>query len=173
MKTRIIIITAALITASSCTGEQLDTFSAWTGQRFDASTRQTLEALPDVEMRIDATHVVTPSGAVELRRERHCDQWRDVMLAAGWSADVFDAWASGVMWRESHCDPFARSRTNDHGLMQINAIVIADMRQRPALWSNAIDAIGRVPSTSDLLDPFVNAIISAELYSIRGRAPWT
>src|SRR3954471_14369718 len=107
-----------LLTLSACTPQQLERFESITSTRLEPAVRTQLEALPDESMSIGGTSVITPSGEIEQRRAKHCDQWRQTMLAAGWDAYVFDSWASAIMWRESHCNPSAVSRTNDYGLMQ-------------------------------------------------------
>lgn len=173
MKPTTVIITAIIITASGCTPAQLDTFESVTGQTFDAQQRAALVALPDTPMRLDGTRAVMPSGAVESFRAGHCDQHRATFVAAGWDADTFDVWASRIVFRESRCNPNAFNRSGARGLMQIMPIVLADMRQRPWLWSDAIAALGGVPSLTDLFDPSVNAIVARNLYAIRGRQPWT
>lgn len=171
-------ITRALVgtistTLCACTPIQLEAFERATGTRFDDGQRSALVALPDAPMRLDDEHVVTISGEIELRRRGHCDQWRATMIDAGFTSAQFDAWISRVMYRESNCQPGVISPTHDYGLMQINRVVVADMRQRPWLWQPVLARLGHVPSYGELLDPEINALVAHSLWMIRGTAPWT
>lgn len=159
---------------TGCTQAQLDTFQQQTGVTFDQPTIDNLLNAPDAPMPLGDGRMITTDGQIEMPlRSGHCDQWRAVAIAAGWTPTEFDAWASRIIWRESHCDPGARSRTRDSGLFQINDINLVDMRQRPALWAEAIDKLGGVPSQADLYDPYTNAVVAEALFDIRGSAPWS
>lgn len=65
-----------------------------------------------------------------------CTQYEPLLEAlapeGGWSVDVF----SRLMWRESRCDPTARSRTRDSGLLQINDRHLASLG---AQWGTEVD----------------------------------
>ncbi len=62
---------------------------------------------------------------------------------------------------ESSMDPNAVSRTNDHGLFQINAVHQADFeRVTGQPWSA-------------VYDPYWNSVFAKHLYDTQGWQPWT
>jgi len=83
-----------------------------------------------------------PSTSVVVLSDAKCPDWW------GSAAIYFDAdelhIVDRIMWQESRCQPYAISRTNDYGLMQINWEV----------WGDTINSQGF--SQDDLLDPSVN-----------------
>lgn len=170
---KVIYTAAALIAVAGCTPAQLDTWEAATGQHI-VTGRAALIDLPDRPMALPDGRTIAADGNITTaNRPGRCDQWADVFIAAGWPADIVTQWATAVMWRETRCQPGAISRWGDYGLMQINRVVLADMRQRPWLWASTIDTLGGIPSPGDLLDPSTNATVALGLYAIRGARPWT
>ncbi len=74
---------------------------------------------------------------------------------------VQQAQAERVAWCESEMKPWARSPTNDHGLMQINAIHRATFeRVTGQPWSQ-------------VYNPFWNAVYAKNLHDRKGWQPWT
>lgn len=50
-----------------------------------------------------------------------CPDWWDEARAAGWAEDEL-VHVDALMWRESRCQPNARSTTRDSGLLQVNDV---------------------------------------------------
>lgn len=162
----------ALIIGTGCTPGQLATWQQVTGAQLDTGQHDALIGLPDRPMALPDGRVIGTDGAIAANRPNHCDMYVPTLTAAGWPLEAA-TWASGVMWRESRCNAAAISRTGDYGLLQLNRIVLADMRQRPALWADTIARLGGVPTPADLLDPTTNAVVALGLYNIGGVRPWT
>jgi Putative peptidoglycan binding domain/Transglycosylase SLT domain len=64
-----------------------------------------------------------------------CPQYEYLLTQAGLPVSTF----SYLMYRESNCKPGVVSRTNDHGLLQINIITRAYLDARGLPWSNRYD----------------------------------
>lgn len=83
----------------------------------------------------------------------------------GWNV----ARMSRIMWRESRCTPFVRSRTRDSGLLQINDVNLPWLSSR----------MGRRITSGALMDPATNIIAAARLCEFGRRAfgncyqPWS
>lgn len=166
-------IVGALIIGTGCTPAQLDRWESTTGLTFGTETRAVLLDVDNRPMVLPDGRTIDADGTLSAPgRARACDEFLPTLIDVGWSPEAA-RWASGVMWRETRCNTAAVSRTGDYGLLQINTIVLADMRQRPALWADTIARLGGVPSRADLLDPTVNAIVALGLFHIRGTRPWT
>ena len=93
-----------------------------------------------------------------------CTQWEPLLAAltpaGGWNVDIM----SKIMWRESRCDPTARSKTHDSGLLQINDMHLQSLT---AMWGDI-----------DIYDPTTNIRAAAVLCEESRRAnractrPW-
>jgi hypothetical protein len=82
-----------------------------------------------------------------------CSGWLD-LIASLWPADEVPR-ACEVLACESHGNPNAVSRTNDHGLFQINAVHAGSFD-----WANRYD-------------PTTNAAYARQLWASSGWQPWT
>lgn len=83
-----------------------------------------------------------------------CTQYEHLLVAAGLPVLTF----SRLMWRESGCTPTVRSRTNDHGLLQINAISRTYLASKGVAWYP--------------YDPWTNVRMAKVLYQWGGLRPW-
>jgi hypothetical protein len=89
-----------------------------------------------------------------------CPQWWHLAQLAGWSWDELAQAVDLIMWRESRCDPTARSATRDSGLMQINDIHLP-----------ALEAVGITREM--LLDPWWNLIASRMVSDLAVSYGWS
>ena len=98
-------------------------------------------------------HTHTPSGG-------DCPEYTDLARQAGWPEPQLPK-VTRIMWRESRCDPNARSRTRDTGLMQINDVHLP--------WLAADYSI-----TPDMLyDPWWNLVAALAVWHQQGWGAWT
>lgn len=98
-------------------------------------------------------HQATPS--VHRGMGADVEQWRD--LAYSFFGDEVET-ALAVMACESGGNPYAVSRTNDHGLMQINY----------PTWGGHFGL-----SKADLYDPTTNLWVAKQIRDIQGWNAWT
>ena len=82
-----------------------------------------------------------------------CEQYKPLVAQYSWDVDV----AMAVMFAESGCNPNAVSRTNDHGLFQIN-------------WIHSAKVGGDL---NKLYNPQINVAIAYQIYSDSGWTPWS
>jgi soluble lytic murein transglycosylase-like protein len=82
-----------------------------------------------------------------------CPQYNRLLAAYHLPVSTF----SRIMYRESRCIPWARSRSHDSGLLQIN-----DVHRRR----------GGVAYGLNLYNPRINIMVAARLYHLAGLRPW-
>lgn len=102
----------------------------------------------------------TPSLAVG-----RCSQWTPLAAQVGWPTSTLE-WLSGIMWRESGCNPNAHNTVgNDdsYSLLQINT--------KGALWGELQWRCG-LTYKDQLLDPATNLACGYKLYLAYGTKPW-
>lgn len=87
-------------------------------------------------------------------------------IAAAFGPGELGAKATRVAQCESQMNPNAVSRTNDHGLMQINI-----MWRKPGHSDPVADWIGR--HWDQVYDPFVNAQMARRIYDAYGWGMWS
>lgn len=112
--------------------------------------------------------------ANQFRRLYPCGEWLDASVQAGWPIELWPQ-QSFVMWRESRCRPFVRSKTSDSGLMQIN-----DFWCKPSAYTARgwLQDQGVIQTCQDLMDPATNlrAAFLVFTYSLdrnqNGWNPW-
>lgn len=94
-----------------------------------------------------------------------CPQWHPTATSVGWPAERIQ-WLSGIMYRESRCQPSAyNGRGNDesYGLLQINT--------KGALWGELMRRCG-LTAKSQLHDAATNLSCGYKLYLAYGERPW-
>lgn len=96
--------------------------------------------------------LTTPAGATTGR----CPQYEPLLARAGLPVATF----SRIMWRESRCNPHARSRSHDSGLLQIN-----DIHRRRGGAAAGL-------TVAQLEQPTTNITVAARLYHRAGLRPW-
>lgn len=112
--------------------------------------------------------MIIPHTASDEHRE--CPTYEQTMMIHGLDPDVF----SRIMYRESRCQSWQINEDDPNGgsfgLLQINAIHLADMRLHPDKW----DGVERcqVETTGDLLIGWRNICFASYLYRRAGGDPW-
>jgi soluble lytic murein transglycosylase-like protein len=91
-------------------------------------------------------------------RTRTCPGYEHLLAEHGLPVAHF----SKIMYRESGCQPGARSRSRDSGLLQINDVNHRWLSQR----------LGTPVTSSWLMDAENNVRAAAELYDVYGTRPW-
>ena len=94
-----------------------------------------------------------------------CSQWTGLAADVGWPADRL-SWLSGIMHRESRCDPAAYNGVgNDqsYSLLQINT--------KGSLWGELQWRCG-LTNKDQLFDPPTNLACGYQLYKAYGTNPW-
>lgn len=94
-----------------------------------------------------------------------CSQWTSTAAAVGWPTERLE-WLSGIMYRESRCQPWAhngRNRDDSYGLLQMNT--------KDALWGELQRRCG-LTSKGQLFDPATNLACGYKLYLAYGTKPW-
>lgn len=97
-----------------------------------------------------------------------CPEAITLAAAVGWPADELDA-LDAVIWRESRCDPSARSTTRDTGLTQINDFWC---RSTAAYPDGFLQTAGVVADCTDLYDPETSLRASLVIFGRSGWSPW-
>lgn len=92
-------------------------------------------------------------------RRGTCPEYHALLAAHGLPVATF----SRIMWRESRCQPAARSRTRDTGLLQINDVHHRWIRRT---WHVA------GPVVAWLQVPEHNVAVAGALYRRDGTRPW-
>lgn len=89
-----------------------------------------------------------------------CESYKAMAFAAGWTEPLWPR-LKQILWRESRCNPDARSRTRDTGIAQINDIVTRD--------SKIAAMVGQRFTPADLYDPLLNLTVARALcdYGVR------
>ena len=98
-----------------------------------------------------------------------CQEWVPEAVQAGWpeNRDILETLMS-IMWRESRCDPAALSKSSDHGLLQVNEIHRAYVKE-----------LYGIPFELAMADPIKNLNFAWHLYAEReaegkcGWQPWS
>lgn len=102
--------------------------------------------------------------------DQSCPALEATMTVHGLPVDEF----SYIAWRESRCDMTAINPDDpnggSYGLLQINAIHIADMDARPHLWEGSERC--QVETVDDLLIAWRNICVASYLYGYAGIYPW-
>lgn len=94
-----------------------------------------------------------------------CSQWTGLAAEVGWPADRLE-WLSGIMYRESRCEPSAyngQNRDRSYGLLQINTL--------GSLWGELQRRCG-LSDPSQLHDARTNLACGLKLYQAYGTRPW-
>ncbi len=94
-----------------------------------------------------------------------CSQWTGLAAEVGWPTDRLE-WLSGIMYRESRCDPSAyNGRGNDqsYSLLQINT--------KGSLWGELQRRCG-LTNKDQLFDARTNLACGLKLYQAYGTRPW-
>lgn len=116
-----------------------------------------------------AYYAIIPPVMIEPVNES-CPALEATIAVHGLPVDEF----SYIAWRESRCDMTAINPDDpnggSYGLMQINAIQIADMKVRPELWAG-VDRC-QVETVDDLLIAWRNICVAAHLFNHAGYTPW-
>jgi hypothetical protein len=122
-----------------------------------------------VQMILWAYYAIIPPAMIE-PVDQSCPAYEATMAIHGLDVERF----SYVMWRESRCDMTAINPDDpnggSYGLMQINAIHIADIQTRPHLWVG-VDRC-KVKTVDDLLIGWRNICVAAHLFNHAGYDPW-
>lgn len=116
-------------------------------------TLPTFAPTPATPRAVELAHATT--GPTPSRRPvvappawARCPQWWRAAQRAGWTAADM-ATLDLIMWGEARCQPKDVSRTNDHGLTQINARHLAT----PGYAQLCARSRGRICTTADLAKP--------------------
>lgn len=94
-----------------------------------------------------------------------CSEWTALAAQVGWPQERL-GWLSGIMHRESRCQPTAhnpRGADDSYGLLQINT--------KGALWGELQRRCG-LTSKDQLFDPATNLACGYQLYLAYGTRPW-
>lgn len=94
-----------------------------------------------------------------------CSEWTPLAAQVGWPQERL-GWLSGIMRRESGCQPTAhngRGADDSYGLLQINT--------KGALWGELQWRCG-LTSKDQLFDPATNLACGYKLYLAYGTRPW-
>lgn len=108
---------------------------------------------------------VNPSAPSPSTAVGPCSQWTGLAAEVGWPIDKL-SWLSGIMWRESRCDPLAyngRNLDRSYGLLQINTY--------GSIWGELQRRCG-LTSQSQLHDARTNLACGYQLYKAYGTNPW-
>jgi hypothetical protein len=112
--------------------------------------------------------MIVPHTASDEHHE--CPTYEQTMMIHGLDPDVF----SRIMYRESRCQSWQINEDDPNGgsfgLLQINAIHLADMRLHPDKWAGVERC--QVETTGDLLIGWRNICFANYLYIRGGGAPW-
>lgn len=122
-----------------------------------------------VQMILWAYYAIIPPVMIE-PVDQSCPAYESTMIMHGLDPDIF----SYIMWRESRCDMTAINPDDpnggSYGLLQINAIHIADMQVRPERWVGVERCM--VETVDDLLIAWRNICVASHLHSESGQSPW-
>lgn len=94
-----------------------------------------------------------------------CSQWTGLAADVGWPTERLE-WLSGIMYRESRCDPMAyngRNLDRSYGLLQINTY--------GSLWDELVRRCN-LTDKSQLHDARTNLACGYQLYKAYGTNPW-
>lgn len=126
-----------------------------TTQRDSTTTSSTTSSTTTSTTTTTTTLPPTTTTLFVLPGKWRCPQWHDLAIKVGWKVENLPT-LDRVMWKESRCNPTARSTTSDSGLTQINDVHL------DWLW----DQYGI--SQQDLYDPAVNLTVALMLFDYVG-----
>jgi hypothetical protein len=114
------------------------------------------------------TSTTTTTTTTLLAGEWACPEAITLAAKVGWPVDELDK-LDAVIWRESRCDPSARSTTNDTGLTQVNDFWC---RSTAAFPDGFLQTAGVVDDCTDLFDPETSLRASLVIWQRSGWSPW-
>lgn len=155
MTRRRVLSAVILLALTACTPAQLATLEQTTGIDITDHDTETLLALPDAPMRLDANHAITIDGTIITIASGRCAQWYSTAIAAGFHPEQWTNVAR-IMYRESRCQPTAHNRSGATGLMQIMP-----------MWAD--DCGG---SRADLYDGGFNLGCAVHILGVQGWSAW-
>jgi len=112
--------------------------------------------------------MIVPHTASDEHRE--CPTYEMTMMIHGLDPETF----SPIMYRESRCQSWQINEADPNGgsfgLLQINAIHLADVQLHPDKWAGVEQC--QVETTGDLLIGWRNICFAAHLVDREGTSPW-